>query len=127
VAPPASFPVDGLQALRAAYVAKDRGVFDRYHRAAFHATWREGKDIAQKQVVGGILAEVLGGGVTTEDAITAFSTDDVKNRLREETNAAIARGVFGVPSFFVRDELFWGIDRLDFVKRALAAEPVVSP
>jgi 2-hydroxychromene-2-carboxylate isomerase len=47
-----------------------------------------------------------------------LSVPTVKDRLREATAAAEARGVFGVPTFFVGDEMFWGHDRFDYVARA---------
>ena len=113
--PPVSFPVDGLQALRAAYVAMDRGVFDRFHRAIFRAAWAERKDIADKAVVVGILGEAL-GGAPTEPLLEAMAAN--KARLRAATDEAVLRGVFGVPAFFVGSEMFWGHDRLDQVARA---------
>ena len=55
------------------------------------------------------------------DALVAsFSAPNVKERLKADTAAAVERGVFGVPSFFVGDEMFWGHDRLDYVARAAA-------
>lgn len=44
---------------------------------------------------------------------------DVKDRLRHNTEEAVRRGVFGAPTFFVGDEMFWGNDRFDFVEQAL--------
>ncbi len=113
---PPTFPIDGLQALRGAIVAQDSGAFDRYHRAAFRAAWAEGRDITKKEVVGTLLAEALGSSEAT--ALEAMSVPSVKDRLREATAAAEARGVFGVPTFFVGDEMFWGHDRFDYVSRA---------
>ncbi len=117
--PPARFPVDGLHALRAAYVAEARGAFDRYHRTMFRAVWSDARDVSERKVTAEILAEVLGTSVTEAEA--AIAEPAVKARLREETEAAVARGVFGAPSFFVGDELFWGHDRMDYVLRAASA------
>jgi 2-hydroxychromene-2-carboxylate isomerase len=114
--PPPVFPIDGLHALRGAVVAQDSGAFDRYHRAAFRAAWADGRDINKVEVVGTLLAEALGSSETT--ALEAMSVPTVKDRLREATAAAEARGVFGVPTFFVGDEMFWGHDRFDYVARA---------
>ena len=44
----------------------------------------------------------------------------MKERLKQQTEEAVARGVFGAPTFFVGDDMFWGQDRLDFVAAALA-------
>lgn len=119
LAPPVTFPVDGLQALRGAYVAKERGAFDRYHHLAFRACWAESRDIASKDVVIDLLAEATGGA--RDDLLAAISDAAVKTKLREETERALSRGLFGVPAFFVGDELFWGHDRMDYAARAAAA------
>ena len=47
-----------------------------------------------------------------------MSAQPIKDRLRDATSAAATRGVFGVPTFFVGDEMFWGHDRLGYVARA---------
>jgi 2-hydroxychromene-2-carboxylate isomerase len=115
LAPPATFPIDGLQALRAAYVAQDSNAFDRYHRAAFRAAWAHQLDISKKEVVAKLLAEALGGSEAT--ALEAMSVPKIKDRLREASAEAESRGVFGTPTFFVGTEMFWGHDRLDYVAR----------
>jgi 2-hydroxychromene-2-carboxylate isomerase len=117
--PPASFPVDGLHALRGAYVAMESGAFDRYHRAMFRAAWAEQRDVGKKEVAAAILAEALGSGEAA--ALEAMSAQPVKDRLRDATSQAEARGVFGTPTFFVDDEMFWGHDRFDYVARAAGA------
>lgn len=60
MAPPPSFPLDGLGSLRAALVAQDSGAFDRFHRAAFRAGWQDQRDVSKKEVVATILADALG-------------------------------------------------------------------
>jgi 2-hydroxychromene-2-carboxylate isomerase len=118
LAPPATFPVDGLHALRAAYVAQDSGAFERYHRAAFRAAWAEQREIGHKEVVARLLADAIGANETT--ALEAMSAPAIKERLRAATAGAEARGVFGTPTFFVGEEMFWGTDRFDYVARAAA-------
>jgi len=117
--PPAIFPVDGLSLLRGALVAQDRGVFDRYHRAAFRATWCEQRDVSNRSVAAALLAEAI--GTTAAEAEVAMSDGTVKTKLRENTEKAVARGVFGVPTFFVGDDMFWGHDRMDYVLRAASS------
>lgn len=117
LSPPVTFPLDGLHALRASLVARERGAFDAYHAAAFRAAWAEQRDIGSKEIVAGLLAEAIGEPAGPE-LVASFSSDAIKQKLRAETAAAAARGVFGVPAFLVGDELFWGHDRLDYVRRA---------
>lgn len=117
--PPATFPIDGLSALRAAIVAKERGAFDRFASMVFRATWAEAKPTNDKDLVAGLLGEAVGIGA--DDAVAAMAEQRVKDALRDGTAAAQARGVFGVPTFVVGDELFWGHDRMDYVARAARA------
>jgi len=117
--PPASFPIDGLHALRGALVAQERGAFERYHGATFRAAWAEARDITKKETVASLLAEAL--GTTEAEALEAMAAPSIKDRLRDATSEAQNRGVFGVPTFFVGDEMFWGHDRFAYVARAAAA------
>lgn len=117
--PPASFPIDGLSTLRAAIVAQERGAFDRYHRTAFRAAWSEARDVSNKTVAAALLAEAIGS--TAAEAEAAMTDPSVKTKLRENTEKAAARGVFGVPTFFVDDEMFWGHDRMAYVLRTASA------
>jgi len=58
-------------------------------------------------------------GVDSEGLLSAIDDQETKDELRRNTDSAIERGVFGAPTFFVGDEMFWGNDRLDFVESAL--------
>jgi 2-hydroxychromene-2-carboxylate isomerase len=109
---PSVFPINGLYAVRGAVVAQRLGQFEPYNDAMFRAAFHDDRDISQKQVVLDVAREA---GVDVSGGIDA---PDVKEQLRAQTAAAEARGVFGVPSFFVGDELFWGWDRLPLVARA---------
>jgi 2-hydroxychromene-2-carboxylate isomerase len=109
---PSVFPINGLYAARGALVAMEQGRFADYHSAMFRAAFREDRNISSKEVVLEVAREASVEIAERLDAI------DLKEKLRADTSAAEARGVFGVPSFFVGDELFWGLDRLDFVLRA---------
>ena len=109
---PSAFPINGLYATRGAVVAEQLGRFAPYHRAMFHAAFRDDRDISKKEVVVEVARDA---GVDLGDRLDAA---EVKEHLRAQTSAAEARGIFGVPSFFVGEELFWGHDRLEFVGRA---------
>ena len=67
-----------------------------------------------------VLAEVLKpSGFSVEDIMSMVQSDVVKQKLITETEQAILRGIFGAPTFFVGDEMYWGQDRLYFVEQAL--------
>jgi 2-hydroxychromene-2-carboxylate isomerase len=78
--------------------------------------WAEDRDITRDDELRRI-AEL--GGLDPATALTAIENPAVKERLRANTDEAVARGAFGAPTFVVGDELFWGNDRLHFVEAAL--------
>lgn len=114
---PAQVPVNGLYAVRGALHLIERGGFAEYHQRMFRAAWRDGRDVSRKEVVVEIAGEA---GQDPAAFAAALDAPALKDRLKRDTAAAEARGVFGVPTFFVGEELFWGHDRLDYVARALA-------
>jgi len=114
------FPVKTLYLMRGALVAQRDGCFDLYNEAIFNAIWVDEKDMSDPAVVGEILAEV---GIDGEALFAAIQEAEIKQALIEETANAVKRGLFGMPTFFVGDELFFGQDRLDFVEEALRAQP----
>ncbi|MDG2334912.1 MAG: 2-hydroxychromene-2-carboxylate isomerase [Myxococcota bacterium] len=110
------FPVNTLLLMRCAHAAMARGEFETFHRAAFSALWEQEKNLADPSVLGEVLS---GAGLEPGSLLENASDPEVKGALRETTEEAVARGVFGAPSFFVDGELFFGNDRLGFVERAL--------
>lgn len=86
----------------------------------FRAYWVDGQDIGREEVVRAVLSKA---GLDVERLMEAAQTQAIKDELRARTDEAIARGIFGAPSIFVGDELFWGQDRLDFVEQALGGTP----
>jgi 2-hydroxychromene-2-carboxylate isomerase len=96
--------------LRAALVAKDAGRFREFHYPAYRARWAEGKDVADASLVRALLA---GAGLDAEAALARAQSDELAARLKTDTEAAVARGVFGVPTVFVGEEMFWGNDRFE--------------
>ena len=87
-----------------------------YVDAVFHAIWVEGRNMNEPSVVGTVLKEA---GFEPPQIIGLTSDPEVKEQLKKISQQAVARGVFGAPTFFVGDQMFWGQDRLDFVKEAL--------
>ncbi len=112
------FPVNTLTIMRGAIAAEDLGVFAPYVEAVFAAMWEQGRKMDDPAVIGETLSAA---GLPAEDLLTRTGDPAVKERLIASTNAAVARGVFGSPSFFVGDELFFGKDRLREVEEAIGA------
>ena len=117
---PKVMPINGLYMLRGAVFLNSnvaeygKELVSKYRHAAFKATWVDQRDVASAAAVADIAAEI---GIDREAFAAGIATQPVKDELRANTAAAIARGAFGVPTIFVGGELFFGQDRLDQVKR----------
>ena len=110
------FPVNTLKLMRGAVVAEAEGFLDRYSDAVFAGMWRDGLDMSADEVITGVLRDA---GLDPRLIAARMSEEAIKEKLKTYTAAAVARGVFGAPTFFVEDEMFFGQDRLDFVEDAL--------
>jgi 2-hydroxychromene-2-carboxylate isomerase len=110
------FPINTIRLMRGA--VERAGVFAAYHRAIFAAFWREGLNLGDAAVVRGTLQRA---GLDAERIAAMSEEHAVKDGLRVATEAAVARGAFGAPTFFVGEQMFWGNDRLMFVEQALTA------
>ena len=82
----------------------------------FKALWVEGRNLNDPQTIAGVLTE---NGFDTQEIMALTNDESVKAALKENTEKAIKRGVFGAPSMFIGDQMFFGQDRLDFVEEAL--------
>ena len=114
---PSRFPTNSLKALRVYLALSNEEQRAGYRDAVFRAYWAEDRDITDEHV----LAACVGDEALARDALARANGDEVKAALRTSTEEAVARGVFGVPTFIVGDELFWGQDRLPLVEDALQA------
>ncbi|OYU30620.1 MAG: disulfide bond formation protein DsbA [Comamonadaceae bacterium PBBC2] len=112
------FPINTLPLMRGAIAMQMRGEaeFQRYLRAIFSAMFEKPRNLNLPEQIGAVLAEA---GFDPMEFMALISDPAVKERLKANTASAIARGVFGVPSFFVGDDLFWGQDRMQFMADAL--------
>ena len=113
------FPINTLTLMRGATAMQRQGeaVLDRYLSLVFPAMWAEPRNLGDAAVLAALLAE---GGFDGEAFLAAVSDAEVKAALVATTEEAVARGVFGAPTFFVGDEMHFGQDRLDFVREAAA-------
>jgi 2-hydroxychromene-2-carboxylate isomerase len=103
------FPVNTLQLMRGAVAAEFEGVFMPYVDAIFRNMWAEPKKMDDPEVFRASLEEA---GLDADLLLRRAKDEDVKARLLENTQRAVDRGVFGSPSFFVGEELFFGKDQL---------------
>lgn len=111
------FPVNTLLIMRGLVAAQAQGLGGAYLEAVLAAMWEQGLKMDDPAVVAGVLGAA---GLDAQVLLEATQDPGVKARLLEETQAAAARGAFGVPTFFVGEEMFFGKDRLGQVEEALA-------
>jgi 2-hydroxychromene-2-carboxylate isomerase len=112
------FPINTLHLMRGAigYQMKKPELFNSYVATIFKAIWVDGLNLGDQAT----LAQLLqASGFDATEFLTLIQLPEVKEKLRTETEAAVQRNVFGAPTFFVGDEMFFGQDRLDFVQEAL--------
>ena len=110
------FPVNTLLAMRGHVAAQDQGVEQLYVDAVLRAMWEDGEKMDDPEV----FVRVLNAAGLDGRAILAKTQDDaVKQRLAANTEAAVDRGAFGIPTFFVDGEMFFGKDRLAQVEEQL--------
>ena len=107
---PSRFPRPSLVAARIAAAERDQPWVPDFVRAVYRANFVEDREIGDAAVVSQILT---GLGLDAESLVAQAASPAAKDRLRADTDEAIALGIFGAPSFLVGRELFWGTDRLD--------------
>ena len=107
---------DTSLALRGSLVAKDEGRFAEYHHPMYRTRWAEPRDLSDRDVVRQLLSEA---GLDGDAALARTESAELEARLERDTREAIDRGVFGVPTIFVGDEMFWGNDRFELVRHEL--------
>jgi 2-hydroxychromene-2-carboxylate isomerase len=117
---PEPWPTSDLTVARAMVLAAARGLLKPFALAAMRMAFREGADLAQTAVV---LEAGHRTGIDAGELAAALTDPEVKGALRAATDDALARGVFGVPTVIVREELFWGDDRLEQAAAVSSAAP----
>ncbi|MEE9280476.1 MAG: 2-hydroxychromene-2-carboxylate isomerase [Myxococcota bacterium] len=115
------FPVNTLQIMRGAIVAQRQGCFERYVDEVYCHMWGEPKKMDDPDVIRAALEE---SALPAEVILKSIQDAEVKQQLITNTDDAVARGVFGSPSFFVGDELFFGKDRLREVEEEIDGHKV---
>ena len=112
------FPVNTLALMRGAVAMQRLGdePFLRYLDAVFRGMWVDARNMGDPDEVAAVLREA---GLDPAQVMALAGEPAAKEALKAATEEAVARGVFGAPTFFVGDQMFWGQDRLEFVADAL--------
>jgi 2-hydroxychromene-2-carboxylate isomerase len=115
---PSKFPIKTSPALRGALAMRRFGREWAYLEAIFAAYWE--RDDASVAELAGLSPVAAALGVEPDRFLALADSEEVRRELIAETDAGLARGVFGAPTFVVGDEIFWGKDRMDFIDEELA-------
>jgi len=110
------FPVNTLVMMRGAAAFEGTPQFRPYVDAMFKAMWVEPKNMNDMPTAAGVLKAA---GFDPQEFMAKAESQEAKDRLKATTEEAVARGVFGAPTTFVGEDMFFGQDRLDFVEEAL--------
>ncbi|MCF8211816.1 MAG: 2-hydroxychromene-2-carboxylate isomerase [Rhodoferax sp.] len=113
-----NFPINTLKLMRGAVAMQMQGKdeFDRYLRAIFEAMFGKPRNMNLPTEVDTVLQEA---GFDPGAFMALVSDPVVKEKIKSNTEHAVKRGVFGAPTFFVENQMFWGQDRLHFVEKEL--------
>jgi 2-hydroxychromene-2-carboxylate isomerase len=116
-----AFPINTLTLMRGAtgLQLREPARFVPYVDAVYRAIWAEAKDMNDPAVVAGVLQRA---GFDADAVLRLAAEPEVKGRLKAVTEEAVARGVFGAPTFFVDGQMYWGQDRLEFIQHALETQ-----
>jgi 2-hydroxychromene-2-carboxylate isomerase len=112
------FPVNTLLVMRGFVAAKEACAEAAYLEMGLEGMWEEGLKLDDRDV---LARRIDAASLDSASLLAAAETDPVKQKLADNTAAAVARGVFGAPTFFVGDEMFFGKERLGQVEEAIEA------
>ena len=112
------FPVNTLQLMRGAVFAQTQDYFTQYVEAVYQHMWAEPKKMDEADVIS---AALIASGLPAEAILAGMQQPEIKQQLIKNTEDSVTRGVFGSPSFFVGDELFFGKDKLVEVEEEIQA------
>ena len=112
------FPINTLMLMRAVTGMQLRHPerFQAFIDCLFHALWVEGRSLDDPATVAAVLTR---NGFDPNEVLALTADEEVKAALKDNTEQAVQRGVFGAPCMFIGDQMFFGQDRLDFVLEAL--------
>lgn len=115
--PPKELPFNSLYSLRVVIAASPSNKFDIVD-AIFSAGWARGEEIGEEDSLRSILSE----RELDCSLLDKTTSKDIRRELKQNTSEAFKRGVFGVPSFIYKDELFWGNDSTKYLELVLAGK-----
>ncbi len=113
------FPINTLYLMRGALVAQEMGCLDHYVDTVFNAMWREPQNLGDLAT---LIQTLTAADLDAEKILAGAQQDHIKQDLKQRTNDALERGLFGCPTLFYGDEFFFGQDRIFFIEEMIESE-----
>ena len=110
------FPILTVPHMRGAILAQKKDILEDYMQSMFDSMWLKGLNLNDQEILTQVASE---SGIDPNDFAEGISSDEIKDELRVNTQFAIDKGAFGVPTYFLENEMFWGIDSIKFLLESL--------
>lgn len=110
------FPILTVPHMRGAILAQKKDILEDYMQSMFDSMWLKGLNLNDQEILTKVASE---SGIDPNDFAEGISSDEIKDELRVNTQFAIDKGAFGVPTYFLENEIFWGIDSIKFLLESL--------
>ena len=110
------FPILTVPHMRGAILAQKKNILEDYMRSMFDSMWLKGLNLDDQEILTQVASE---SGIDPNDFSEGISNDEIKDELKVNTQFAIDKGAFGVPTYFFENEMFWGIDSIKFLLESL--------
>ena len=110
------FPILTVPHMRGAILAQKKDILEDYMQSMFDSMWLKGLNLNDQEILTQVASE---SGIDPNDFAEGISSDEIKDELRLNTQFAIDKGAFGVPTYFLENEIFWGIDSIKFLLESL--------
>ena len=105
------FPIKTLNLMRGVLIAEEDNIHNYYIDKIYEAIWINGLNMNDQNIIDKVLKNI---DINPKTFFLRSSNQNIKDLLKKKTNEAFDKGVFGAPTFFVNNKLFWGQDRLDY-------------
>jgi len=106
------FPILTVPHMRGAILAQKNDILEKYMQCMFDSIWVKALNLNDQEILTKVASE---SGIDPNDFAEGISSDETKDSLRSNTQFAIDKGAFGVPTYFLENEMFWGIDSVKFL------------
>ena len=110
------FPILTVPHMRGAILAQKKNILEDYMQSMFDSMWLKGLNLNDQEILTQVASE---SGIDPNDFSEGISNDEIKDELKVNTQFAIDKGAFGVPTYFFENEMFWGIDSIKFLLESL--------